>query len=94
MFFFVKIILSFIVNSLISPEERDINNPRFNPVKVIIIFILIINVFVSIHQLRRTTEYYDFLSLNYPEVLEAFKESIRKKEEKEKREELQESKEE
>ena len=81
MFFFIRIILSFIINSLISPEERDYNNPRFNPAKIIIVFLLVINVFISIHQLKRTTEYYDFLHLNHPEVLEAFKESIREKEE-------------
>lgn len=73
MLFFIKLIIGFIINSLISPEERDVNHPHFNPLKIVLISFLVVNLLVSIHLVRRNALLYDFLTMEHPELLEEFR---------------------
>lgn len=73
MLFFIKLIIGFIINSLISPEERDVNHPHFNPLKIVLVSFLVVNLLVTVHLIRRNALLYDFLNTKYPTLLEEFR---------------------
>lgn len=86
MLFFIRIIIGFIVNSLISPEERSFSSPKFNPLKIMVLSVLLINLFISIHLIRRNAELYEFLEYSYPGAIKEFKIFVTNKEERKEKE--------
>lgn len=70
---FLKIIITFIVNSMITPEERKIGHPNFNIVKILILTILTMSLFTTINLVKKKAVLYDFLEARHPKVLEEFR---------------------
>lgn len=67
--FYFKILESFLLRTLFSQGEYNITSKNFNPLKLVLIFILLANVGFTVYLMNRMAHIYELIKHSCPTIL-------------------------
>lgn len=69
MLLYLKLLEAFLLNSLMKREEYTINHKNFNPLKILLVFTLIINLAFTFHLYVKLSNSYNVIHMVCPNLI-------------------------
>ena len=67
--FYFKILEAFLLRTLFSQGEYNVESKNFNPLKVVVVFFLLTNVGFTVYLLNRVGHIYELVKTSCPAIL-------------------------